>query len=587
LSIKSVTYSFSFEGQSGGGAFGVTPPSNPANHGHVHVDPDHPRYLVYDDGTPHYFYGSKWIDATNYGPTSKGGESNPYHRTDAQFLSYLDDLQSYGHNGILIVTALYPIENDKLSWDPTWIQRAEWLVREAGERGVYCHISFFNTWSRDKSTWFSYSTSGSKHPFNVWSAGDDDAKKTYIRNVIARFSGFSNVYWELGNEMEHSPNSGSAFKTQADTKYIPWIRQYDPYGLPIGLSEKDLAKGTDVDIIFAHSTNQLPEAGVNRPWLMNELVFGWDGGVLYSDDTIRNGSNRLGYRRTFWKMFVHGGVGSSQATHLKINSPLNQAVYNVMGDQQRLRDLLETLPVDINEMAPVGGFVVSGPGEHATRGVAGGCYVTYFLGSSGGGSVTVSLPGGDHIAAWYDPKTGTYTAVDAVLPGGGNAVVWQPAFIQDMVLRVCAEQIDPGLDQGCKDCLVGFDSCVAACQAEGFATGSCGNPGSTDPDNCCVCQLECTPNCAGKSCGGDGCGGSCGECSGGASCNGTNCVWSGSNCAPCPWGYSAKSECYGKFACNLQADTVGMYYYDGAWQHHNDCAICNMGGGLQWQIWQQ
>jgi hypothetical protein len=69
----------------------------------------------------------------------------------------------------------------------------------------------------------------------------------YLRNAVARFAGFYNVYWELGNEMEHSPNDGGSFVRLANALYIPWIREFDPYDLPMGASEERIWRNTGVD----------------------------------------------------------------------------------------------------------------------------------------------------------------------------------------------------------------------------------------------------------------------------------------------------------------------------------------------------
>ncbi len=359
--------------------------------------------------TAHHWYGGTWIMGTHYGPETKGGQTNPDtldgfptgRITDAEFISYLDDCETYKHNGLLLKTALFPLENDKLSWDLDWIQRGNWLVEEMAARGIYCQVNFFDTWACHKDYWFKWTwpgsgESGSLQPFNVWASGDEAAKENYIRYLVARYSGYYNVYFELGNEMEHSPNSGSAFVAQANSNYIPWYRSYDPYGLPIGLSETGIGESSDADIVFVHQTGTFPSTSVTQPWIMNELVSGWSGGGLYDDGVMRSSSNRLGYRRTFWRMFVYGGVGSSEATWLNIGNALNSAVYDVMGDQMRLRDFNEALPSDINDMVTDTSFVVSGPGTYRTRREAGECYVTYYLGSSAASNTTVNLPAGDY-----------------------------------------------------------------------------------------------------------------------------------------------------------------------------------------------
>ncbi len=433
-------YSWSLEGSNGNGSLTCTARSNPANHGHAKRDPAHPRYMVYDDGTAHYWYGGKWISVTNYGPASKGGETNTERYSDSTFLSYLDEMAARNHNGLLLKTALFPVENDKLSWDLTWIQRGEWLVEQMASRGIYCQISFFDTWSRHRDHWFQYSTSGGDHVFNVWASGDETAKENYIRTLVARFAGYYNVTWELGNEMEHSPNPGSTFVTLANSDYIPWIRQYDPYGLPIGVSEGAIYGSANVDVAFLHQTGSLPpSSGTSRVYIMNELVSGWSGGSLYQDSTIRNSGNRFGYRRTFWRMFTYGGTGSSEATWLYIDTPLNSAVETVMDDQARLRSLVEGLPTHLNEMDTDTGFVSAGPGEYRTRRKSGECYVTYFLldpgQSTGTGTVTVSLPTGDYDVTWYDPKTGSNVSQESI-SASGSTVLSHPGFTEDIVLVI-------------------------------------------------------------------------------------------------------------------------------------------------------
>ncbi len=442
------SYTWTFDGDMGEGLFTCTSLDNPKNHGHVHRDPDHPRYLVHGDGTPHYWFGGKWIAAGNFGPEMKGGESNTSSQfaegyySDSELLDYLDHVAAFQHNGLLLKMALFPLENDKISWDLDWIHRGEWLVREMKARGIYCQINLFDTWSRGPDSWFEYITNGPDQVFNVWAPGDEAAKENYLRTIIARFSGYSNVYWELGNEMEHSPNSGSGFVSQANTNYIPWIHQYDPYDLPIGLSE-GVWTSADVDIGFLHQTHSLPAVSTNgnRPNIMNELVFGWPGGDLWRDSTIRDGANRLGYRRTFWRMFVYGGSGTGQATWLDIETPLNSAVLDVMGDQQRLREFIDELPTNINEMETDTSFIISGPGENRTRAKPGETYVTYFLldpgESTGPGNVNLSLPSGDYEIRWYDPKTGAYVS-SATVSADGSTTIGHPAFTEDITLRVAA-----------------------------------------------------------------------------------------------------------------------------------------------------
>src|SRR3546814_812421 len=337
------SYAWSLGDRAGQGSFQAVPQTDPRVHGHVRRDPDRPRYLRYDDGTPHYWFGGKWFRAENYGPEGKQGQFNRYRLDDATILRYLNLLEEERHNGILVKMALFPLEDDGISWDLDWIRRAEWLVREAGKRGIYCHINIFDTWSRGRGTWFGLETDGRRQVFDVWSEGDEAAKRNYIRTLVARFAGFYNVYWELGNEMEHAPNDGAAFVRQANARYIPWLRRYDPYDVPIGLSE-GIWRQTAADIGFLHQANAFSDAAWKRPTIMNELVRGGPTGPLWRHEVMSDPRSRLAYRRAFWGMFIHGGSGASEASWLDIEE-MNDDVRAVMEDHRRLRDFLEALPV--------------------------------------------------------------------------------------------------------------------------------------------------------------------------------------------------------------------------------------------------
>ncbi len=437
---------------------------NPENHGHVKVDSQHPRYLIHDDGTPHYWIGGKWISARDYGPISKGYQTNKGvdsrtnvatgHKSDQRLLYYLDLLMRYKHNGILLKIGQYPLENDRLSWDLEWIRRGEWLVKEALKRGIYVQINLFDTWSRDQRQYFKYNMEGVGQLFDVWNDGDDKFKQNYLRYIISRFASFANVYWELGNEMEHDPNCGYCFIKLANDKYLPWIRKFDPYQLPIGLSE-GMWRATSVDIGFLHQTNILPDKSMKRPVIMNELVgyhpkqswvqkirrklFGKSQSRgLWHDDSINNEELRFGYRRTFWKMFTYGGSGSSEATWLNIENDLSVNVINVMSDHMYLSQLLQELSPELNRMNPVQNLIIShshNP-QISTRGNT-SVYLTYFDAGYdrkiGQGIIDLSSLKSGYKAMWLDPSTGKTVSVVNNTQDSHQKII-RPMFFEDIVL---------------------------------------------------------------------------------------------------------------------------------------------------------
>ena len=445
--------------------------AHPGNHGHVKVDAKNPRFLIHDDGTPHYWIGGKWISARDYGPESKAGQVNKGfdsrvnltygHKTDQQLINYLDLLVQYKHNGILLKIAQYPLESNRLSWDLDWIRRGEWLVKEALKRGIYVQINLFDTWSRDQSDYFRHNMQGAGQLFDVWNDGDDKLKQNYLRYIISRFASFANVYWELGNEMEHSPNCGSCFVKLANDKYLPWIRQFDPYKLPIGLSE-GIWRDTSADIGFLHQTHKLPDESMQRPVIMNELVgyrlnqslfqkawrkmlkvWGKLSGKsmypgLWHDDAINNKDLRFSYRRTFWKVFTHGGSGSSEATWLNIENDFSVNVINVMSDHMHLSDLIQELLPELNMMKPVQGFITTNlPNETiSTRGNE-NVYVSYFDAGVDQkvdqGTINLPLLKGSYKAIWLNPSTGKIL-LEINNTQDNNQKVMRPSYTEDIVL---------------------------------------------------------------------------------------------------------------------------------------------------------
>jgi len=444
--------------------------------GHVKVDVKHPQYLIHDDGSAHYWVGGKWIAARDYGPQNKEGEVNTGvdprsevrigWKSDAQLTQYLDLLVEYKHNGILLKIALYPLEKDGISWDLEWIRRGEWLVKAAADRGIYVQVNFFDTWSRNKGSWFKNQMDGTKQPFNVWKAGDEHKKQNYIQTIVSRFAAFPNVYWELGNEMEHKPNCGSCFVDLSNQYYIPWIKAADPYELPIGLSE-EIWRDADVDIGFLHQANKLDAASWTKPVMMNELVgyerppslfrdllkkspkfirrtykkvFGRDTlRGLWHDDAMNAPDLRFAYRRTFWAVFVLGGTGSSEATWLYIDAPYSAAVRHVMRDHMHLATVVEKYAPFLNQMTRIEGFVSNGPVKAVTRGLKGQIYLSYF--DAGyetdidASQLTLNLPEGHYTASWYDTRLGSSKRIDLEVSSSGTSLQ-SPAFNEDIVLII-------------------------------------------------------------------------------------------------------------------------------------------------------
>jgi hypothetical protein len=274
-----------------------------------------------------------------------------------------------------------------------------------------------------------------------------EAKENYLRTIVARFSGFYNAYWELGNEIISTirkPGDPLAFRDLSNKYYLPWIRQYDPYRLPIGCSyvnRKEIVRTFEVDLNFPHTDGEvLIFAPFRKPMIQNEPCND-DSDAL--DRKIRDPKNTSAYRRTFWHTFAAGGNGAYQASWLDITVPLSEPVLEVMRFQRSFREFVEALPVCINEMIPLDGFVV-GPSATAalTRAKPGTCYITYWPPAEvPEGELAFRLPVGDYRVQWYDPAQARFLDETLRSVVAEPLVIHHPAWTEDRVLLItrCAE----------------------------------------------------------------------------------------------------------------------------------------------------
>ena len=345
------TYTWRFLSWSGEGSFEVVARQDTKLKGHVKLDPGHHRGLRYDNGAPFYAILGKWFSAKNLRPSSptyKDQVTRHNYLDDQTILAYLDALAATHHNTTLYKVCQYPLNDDCATWDLAFCARYDRLLEAAADRGLYVWLNFFDTWGRALGSPFEWNTDSDAQVLDPWHENFLPETEFYLRYFIARWAGYANVMWELGNECDHAPNSGSEFVRLTNDYYLPWIHKYDPYRLPIGLSE-GIWQQANVDIGFLHQTNQLPRPEYEKPVIMNELVSGgFTPEALAYDGLIRDPSQRLSYRRTFWRMFTYGGAGCGEATWLDLKAPVDEAVLDVMRDHQRLGETLSGLKVDLN-----------------------------------------------------------------------------------------------------------------------------------------------------------------------------------------------------------------------------------------------
>jgi hypothetical protein len=421
--------------------------------GHVHARGETRGSLIHGDGSPHFWAGAKWLSAKNYGPPQKAGELNAREEngslhdayySDEAFEAFLDRMTEHGLNGLLLKIGLFPLEDDGLSWDLAWVRRADRWVSAMNERGIYCQLTLFEPWSRKLGEPFEHSLDSQEHVLDAWSPDRMEAKENYIRYAIARFSGYANVYWELGNRARHPGFDDQSFVEQANEQYVRWFEKYEPYDTAVALSDTDQARAVEgVGIEVPRTNTHLPAPpDTRKARIVNELVH--DCGPLgsgargYYDATIRDGKYRLCYRSAAWVAFTSGAFGSAAASWLDLTQPITTAVDDVLADLGRLRALVEDLPVGHHLLVPDTFLVVAGTGHLATRSRPGQLYVSYFRGPAPRGQVKVELPEGRYLARWIDPASGLLLGESRVqvLRTAERIVrdIERPAYEEDVVL---------------------------------------------------------------------------------------------------------------------------------------------------------
>lgn len=406
------------------------------------------RSLNNVSGKPFYWIGGKWFSANNYGPQQKNGHPNKNFLTDTQISDYLDTLQKFKHNGILLKTALFPLNDDGISWDLNWIHRAEWVIEQALQRNIYVHLNLFDTWGREKGSPFASNINGKNQVIDVWNSwfgkpAHNHKIENYIRTLVARFASYPNIFWELGNEMEHTPNCGRCFAKLAYDYYVPLLRNFDPYNLPIALSE-DIWKFSGVDIALGHQTNKtiLNAIPQNKPFILNELVRSDDIDRLWKGKTIRDSKNRLAYRRTFWRVLMNGGSGSSEATWLHIKTPLNNAVKHVMRDHMMLANFIQHENIGPHNLTKTS-IVANNDVESIATSMDNKNFYVYLLENNPGSglpeTLEIQLPESTFSITWYDTTLGTYQASDKLTSHGGMSTIILPKTkLSDIVLCIKA-----------------------------------------------------------------------------------------------------------------------------------------------------
>jgi len=427
---------------------GRTTPATPLT-----VGVANPRYFTDGSGKAVYLTGSHtWNNLVDV------GTSDPPAKFD--YAAYLDFLQQRNHNFIRLwtwetawaqtymgVTYVAPLpwartgpgtaldgkpKFDLSKFDPTYFDRLRQRAREAGKRGIYVSIMFFNRYGAIASDW-------PGHPFNLHNNingidGDTnsngvgsetrslqnttavDVQGAYIQKVVDTVNDLDNVLYEIANEDFHD-------SVPWQYHWINYIKDYEsrkPNQHPVGMTFYD---NGDNKALFDSPADWISPAATS--YMTNPLVGDGKKVIILDTDHLWG----LGGTQAWvWKSLTRGvnpilmdpydGTVRLDPYDPAFMNPVRQA----MG-----YTLTRTRAIDLGAMAPrsdlcSSSYCLANPGFE---------YLVYFP-SADAVTVDLSAASGALSVEWFNPTTGV--TVMAGETSGGAPRSFSPPFSGDAVL---------------------------------------------------------------------------------------------------------------------------------------------------------
>jgi hypothetical protein len=448
-------FNWRFDQKTGMGFFICGEKENPRLHGHIKIDPGNNRKLCYEDGTPLHMVGGKYLCFLRpFGTEDLQNLSYPERLETVTYINYvknyLDTIAEMGLNSVLLKIQVLPLNYDLQSMNLVFLRTADDIIRYAMNLGIVVQLNIFDTWGRRKEgvSWSSRNPSSVNdlllEPWNPNSYVE--ATKFYLQYIIARYAAFPNVQWELWNEAERLDVSAYA----ATAAYMPWIKAYDPYDIPVGGSEMYTGH-YPLDMTFPHASLkcypwqwdfthnkalQDPNGFNNgRPLYWNELKPGGNGTIEENYDW---------YRGTFWGNFTAGAIGSSDYCWADIRTVPN-TITQYLGHYAKFVQSL----INVNKLTPADDLAASQSGTVFCLANPGCEYVLYLYSQSQNmqHELDVKLKKGAYYYQFYDPKTGAWHGSRQVnsYDYDGFKSFQTPLYDEDVVLYIVEEQYEQNL----------------------------------------------------------------------------------------------------------------------------------------------
>jgi hypothetical protein len=359
-------------------------------------------------------------------------------------------------------------------WDPAYFRRFKDFLAQAGRRGIFVEICYFN--SQYEDTW---PLSPLQADNNLQGAGRCNwraaqtlkdsglvaRQDAYVRKLTQEANAFDNVILEICDEPGHI---GTGFELSG-----PWVAHL-----------ADVVLDTERRLPKRHLLAQEVDGPLGGPVdfaadprftvIVGQYIWGDDqgemGGMKGLDFKYRDNKpielNETGYfplwyqgdrvadsRVEAWEFMVGGGAAFNHLNGLFTvenpagKTPENERVLRALGNLKRFLE-----GFDFVRMAPDKGFVVSGvkaPQYHRALSEPGKQYALYIHHSSekiGAGytvvpgdyqeQLVVKLPPGRYRAEWVDPETGAVAGSETFSHQAGDRRLQTPLYKIDLALKI-------------------------------------------------------------------------------------------------------------------------------------------------------
>jgi hypothetical protein len=390
---------------------------------------DNRRFLVHPDGTPFFYLGdTAWelFHRLNKAETERYLEDRRkkgFTVIQAVILAEFDGLTAPNAEG-----ALPLVDNNPLKLNDPYFAHVEWVVKTAHSKGLF--VGILPTW-------------GDKVLKERWGIGPEiftspEVARGYGRAVGQRFRNAPNVIWINGGDRR-----GDGYEAIWDA-LAEGVREgdegahlmtYHPMGGRSSAEWFHDRHWLDFNMVqTGHGARDLPTyEAITRDYHRTPIKPVLDGEPRYEDHPI-NWDPKNGWfddfdvrQAAYWSVFA-GGFGVTYGCHdvwqmftperkpiSSARTPWTTAIDLPGASQmQHLRRLVESRP--FLERRPAQELLAgdSGSGANHVRATRGERYAFVYIPTGRNVDVKLELLAGKSVrAAWFDPRTGTQTAIGA------------------------------------------------------------------------------------------------------------------------------------------------------------------------------